>query len=114
MLLLKLVSRVSSSCQIAIYASLNIFIFFVLEFQFRFNPKRVPIWDFYTVNYDYEIAVCKVCKKIIKTRRKDGTRNVLSHMRNLHPEQYALALQYKEQWKSMKRRQCFDLLAPDN
>ncbi|KAK6626846.1 hypothetical protein RUM44_009323 [Polyplax serrata] len=85
-----------------------------LEFQFRFNPKRVPIWDFYTVNYDYEIAVCKVCKKIIKTRRKDGTRNVLSHMRNLHPEQYALALQYKEQWKSMKRRQCFDLLAPDN
>lgn len=49
-----------------------------------------------------DIAICKVCQKSIKTRRKDGTRNVLSHMRNLHPEEYALSLRFKQQWLRKK------------
>ncbi|EEB20567.1 hypothetical protein Phum_PHUM623780, partial [Pediculus humanus corporis] len=72
-------------------------------FTFRFNPKRVPIWDFYTVNYDSDLATCKICYKNIKTRRKDGTRNVLSHMRNVHPNEYQLSLTFKEKWTAMKK-----------
>lgn len=76
----------------------------VISGGLKFNPRRVPIWGFFDVDHENEVATCRTCFQTFTNKKEWGTICVKRHLKK-HPEvdKYAEAL--KRQWLEIKRKE---------
>ena len=73
----------------------------------------MPIYDFFILHKEEEVAVCLTCNKTIKARKDGPSKTLVQHLR-IHPEAWNLHSKLKKEWSKTKFAKFRQFFAEEN